>query len=140
MFVLDTNVISEIISERPDPAVLRWLGKRFDDEYRLTSITAAEMLYGVARMPEGRRKEEREAAIGMVIDVEYSDRILPFDVDAAIEYAGVLVARQRIGRPLTTADAMIAAIAASNGCALVTRNSRDFEGIGLDLVNPWEAT
>ncbi|SPK70547.1 VapC ribonuclease Y4jK (plasmid) [Cupriavidus taiwanensis] len=137
MIVLDTNVLSELMRAQAEPAVVDWLDRQTPDSLVITAVTVAELLYGIARLPDGRRKTGlREAALQM-LDEDFRDRVLPFDEDAAVHYAALVSQRERTGRPISMADAQIAAICRHHGASLATRNSKDFEGVGIALVNPW---
>jgi len=137
MIVLDTNVISEVI--KPDPAVevTSWLALERPAAVFTTAITQAELLYGIEIMPQGRRRSAFEAAITRILNEVLADRILPFDSDAAEAYSRMAAARRAMGRPISEADARIAAITLSRGASLATRNTRDFEHCGIKVVNPW---
>lgn len=137
MIVLDTNVISEVIRHTPAPEVISWLDSVATAEVMTTAITAAELLYGVARLPQGRRKLQFAAAVQGVLDEDFPGRVLSFDEHAAGHYAEVVAARDRLGRPMGVADAQIAAICHSVNAVLATRNIADFEETGLDLIDPW---
>lgn len=140
MIVLDTNVVSELMRPRPDEAVVRWVDDQPDGQVAITAVTAAELLYGAARLPAGLRQRTLvERVVGMLRD-DFADRILPFDADAAERYALVVVERERRGRPISAADAQIAAICSSHGAVLATRNGRDFDGIDVTVVDPWHST
>ncbi len=137
MIVLDTNVISEIFRPQPEPRVLAWL-ESLTDDVAITSITLAELLAVVRRLPEGRRKTDLEAAIQSAIQPYRDTRsLLAFDENAAAEYAEVFVLRERAGLPISTADAQIAAICRANRAVCATRNVKDFEATGVDVANPW---
>ncbi|MFP5020330.1 type II toxin-antitoxin system VapC family toxin [Pseudonocardia phyllosphaerae] len=134
MIVIDTNVVSEMMRDRPDPDVLAWV----DTAGRLytTAITLAEVEYGIARLPDGRRKDRlSETAARAFLD--FGDVILPFDARAAGQYAGIVSGREQSGRPMTMADAQIAAICVSREATLATRNTGDFEDTGVRVINPW---
>ena len=103
-----------------------------------TAITAAEMLYGVARLPGGRRKTELAAAVDGLLSDDFRDRVLAFDEQAARRYADIVTARERAGRLIGAADAQIAAICQATNAALATRNTDDFAGTGIELINPWK--
>lgn len=139
MIVLDTNVLSEILLPRPAPSVAAWLAAQSPASIFTTTITEAEVRYGIRLLPEGRRRRDLEAAIEPIFGTELAGRILPFDSAAAHAYAGLTVLRRRAGRSIGPFDAQIAGIALSRGCALATRNIADFEGTGLALVDPWSA-
>lgn len=139
MIILDTNVISELTRPSPDPGVISWLDSLPAQETAITAITAAELRYGVRRMPDGRRKLELSAAIDMLITADFRDRVEPFDVLAAEQYADVVTSRERAGRPVSTSDAQIAAICRVLNATLATRNTADFAGTGVHLIDPWQA-
>ncbi|MGO1727591.1 type II toxin-antitoxin system VapC family toxin [Glutamicibacter ardleyensis] len=137
MIVLDTNVISEIFRPEPETRVVDWLASLTGD-VAITSVTLAELLSGVRRLPEGRRKTTLAKSIEAVIGQYRGSRsVLPFDETAAECYADVLAAREGRGAPISTADAQIAAICLAHDATCATRNTKDFEHIGIDLINPW---
>lgn len=123
----------------PTPSVAAWIGDRDVEELYLTAVSEAELLYGVAIMPTGRRRNVLEAAMSRWLDLGFGDRILPFDSSAARAYAEIASGRRHAGRPIGEADCQIAAISRSRGAVLVTRNVRDFEDTGVDVVDPWSA-
>ena len=137
MIVLDTNVISELTKLAPDSRVVSWVDEFASDDVATTAITAAELLYGVARLPEWRRKRELGSAIAGLLRDDFEGRILAFDEKAARCYAEIVTRREWIGRPIGTADAEIAAICQAVEATLATRNTGDFEETGILLVNPW---
>lgn len=140
MIVLDTNVVSELMRAEADQRVIDWLDGQIAEGVFITSVTAAELLHGVERLPHGQRKARLAKAVGELLDIEFGGRILPFDALAAVEYARVLADRSAQGRPVSMADAMIAATAIAYGIdALATRNAPDFDGTGIDVVDPWTA-
>lgn len=139
MIVLDTNVLSEIMRAKPDPAVLAWLDAQPPDDLWLNSVVAAELLYGVARLPEGARKQQLALAVSAMLEQDFAGQILSFDLNAASVYAVMLAERERIGQSMAMADAQIAAICLSREAKLATRNTRHFEGFGLTLMNPWDS-
>ena len=139
MFVLDTSVVSEFMQERPHPLVLLWLDNRLERDLFVTAVTQAEVLTGIAIMPEGQRREGLAAAADRAFNGMFADRVLPFDRSAARAYARITAARRRAGRPISQADCQIAAIAVARGGTVVTRNVRDFEAIDITVVNPWES-
>jgi predicted nucleic acid-binding protein len=137
VILLDTNVLSEMVRPEPDQNVLDWLDALDAGQVATSAITVAELLYGVARLPEGRRKKQLAAAIGELIDQDLAGRVHPFDKSAAQHYAQLVDERERAGTPISTADAQIAAICLTLGATLATRNTSDFEGTGVKLLNPW---
>ncbi len=136
MIVLDTNVISELARPTPSVQVLAWVDAQ--DGVAITATTAAELLHGVARLPDGARKSGLADAIREMLDGPLRDNVLAFDRDAASHYAEIVAAREAVGRPISIADAQIAAICRSRGATLGTRNVRDFESVGITVVNPWD--
>lgn len=138
MIVLDTNVLSEAMRPTPDPAFAAWLVAQPPATLWTTSVTEAEMRVGAALMPAGRRRDALVAVLDRFFGVLFTGRVLPFERGAAARYADVVAVRRRAGRPVQTADAMIAATALAAGATLLaTRNTRDFENLGLGLVDPW---
>ena len=138
MIVLDTNVVSERMRGDPSPAVLQWLSGNETTGLVITALTKAELMLGVGRMPRGRRQEKVLRMVAQVL-ADYHDSILAFDTRAAAEYARVKNDRDAMGRPISVFDAQIAAICASTGATLATRNTKDFDGLGLDVIDPWQA-
>lgn len=138
MIVIDTNLISELTRQAPALGVVSWLDSLMAAEVATTAITAAELLYGVARMPSGHRKTQLATAVHGLLSDDLQGRVLPFDEPAAQQYAGIVTGRERAGRPIGTADAQIAAICRATGATLATRNTDDFEDTGIELINPWK--
>ena len=137
MIVLDTNVVSELMRPHPAARVVDWVGRQAAFRLYLSSITEAELRYGVEVMPEGSRQTKlRDAVEGMVRE-DFAGRILPFESDAARAYALIAAARRATGRPISRADCQIAAIARSVGASVATRDTGGFEGCGIGVVNPW---
>jgi toxin FitB len=138
VIVLDTNVISELTRRAPAAGVVSWLDTMAATDVSTTAVTAAELRYGVARLPRGQRRAQLETAVDGLLSDDFGGRILPFDEHAAQRYAEIVVARERAGRPIGTADAQIAAICRAVNGTLATRNTPDFEGTGVELINPWK--
>lgn len=138
MIVLDTNVLSEMVRPIAASAVIEWLDVQPASDLATTAITAGEVFSGVALLPDGRRKARLTDEIAASL-ADLGGRIYPFNLDAAREYAEVVASRRRMGRPVEIADAQIAAICRSRGASLATRNVSDFEGVGVQVVNPWTA-
>lgn len=122
----------------PTPAVAAWIAERDAREMYLTAVSEAELRYGVAIMPVGRRRTALAASMARWFDVGFNERILSFDSRAARTYAEIAADRRRAGRPISESDCQIAAISRSRGAILVTRNVRDFEDTGVDVVDPWK--
>lgn len=138
MIVLDTNVISEIFRPSPEARVVEWLASLTGD-VAITSVTLAELLAGVRRLPDGRRKAELTRRIESALEPYRGSRaVLPFDDQAADRYADVLVARELAGAPISTADAQIAAICLTHDAICATQNTKDFADTGVDLLDPWQ--
>jgi predicted nucleic acid-binding protein len=137
MIVLDTNVLSEVIAPQPSARVLAWMLREPPFRLYTTSISEAELLYGVELLPNGRRQSALHVAIVKMLAEDFADRILPFDSDAAKDYPRIAASRRAMGRPISEADARIAAIVHSRGAALATRNAPDFEHCGIKVLNPW---
>jgi predicted nucleic acid-binding protein len=136
MFVLDTNALSAIMGSQPVPEVAAWVAAQPEALLFTSAVCPAEILAGIAILPDGRRRA-LEAAARAIFAEDFDGRILPFDQTAASLYAELFAARKQAGRPTATADMMIAAVARANGATMVTRNISDFEGCGLTLINPW---
>ncbi len=136
--VLDTNVISELARREPDPGVLSWLDSLEIADVSTTAVTAAELRYGVARLPDGQRKRELTVVIRGILTQDFNGRILPFDDRASVRYAEIVTGRERFGRPVGIADAQIAAICRDVDAVLATRNTADFEETGVELIDPWK--
>ncbi|AEH08156.1 MULTISPECIES: type II toxin-antitoxin system VapC family toxin [Protofrankia] len=140
MIALDTNVVSELMRARADPGVVAWIDSQPADEIYLTAVTMAELRYGVARLPEGRRRTDLTDRLQRAVEAGFTGRVLPFDDDAAAHYADIVVGREQQGLPIAMADAQIAAICRSHSADLATRNTKDFAHTGIDLIDPWQAT
>ena len=137
MIVLDTNVVSELMRGEPAAAVVDWVDRQPGNEVYLTAVTLAELLYGIARLPEGRRKTTLAGLVEEMVVEDFEHRVVSFDETAAAHYADIAVRRERTGRPISTADAQIAAICRSHDAVLATRNTSDFTDTGIVVVNPW---
>ena len=140
MLVLDTNVLAEAIRLEPEPAVAEWLTGQPEHDLFTTTVSLAEMAFGVALMPVGKRRAALEQAIEQIFGTVFADRLLAFDEAAARSYPAFAVARQRMGLRISVPDAQIVAIARSRGArGIVTRNVRDFRHCGIEVINPWVA-
>jgi toxin FitB len=139
VIVLDTNVVSELMRQTPEPGVVSWVDSFSAADVLVTAVTAAELMYGVARLPDGHRKRELHTKVEGLLTDDFRDQILPFDAPAATHYAEIVAGRERAGRPISMADAQIAAICRNWSAGLATRNVDDFADTGIDAVNPWDA-
>jgi toxin FitB len=138
MIVLDTNVISETMRTQPDLTVLEWLNRQVAETIYISSISVAELHFGIGALPAGRRKEELSRILSGVLAL-FAGRILSFDADAALIYAKLAVAARNSGKGFPTPDGYIAAIAKSRNFAIATRDHAPFEAVGLKVINPWQA-
>lgn len=138
MFVLDSNVLSEVMRERPEPAVLAWMDRQPATELFTAANCEAEIRFGIATLPGGRRREDLQRSADRAFRGFLRGRILPFDSEAAQRFAVLAADRRRAGHPMSINDAQIAAVAASHGATLATRNTRHFRDCGIEVINPWE--
>lgn len=138
MIILDTNVVSELMRPAPSPAVMAWVAAQPAALLCTTTITVAEVLYGLHLLPEGERRARLEAAATAMFEVDFAGRVFPFDSAAAVAYAGIAAERHQRGRPIAQFDAQIAAIARARSAAVATANVADFTGCGVKVVNPRE--
>lgn len=137
MIVLDTNVVSELMRATPAPTVLRWVDAQDPASLWIASVTVQELYYGIARLPAGKRQSRINELVTSMLDEDFAGQVAAYDGEAAA-IAGQLLARcEKTGRRMPLADAQIAAICLAHQATLATRNSRDFDGAGLDLINPW---
>ena len=137
--LLDTNVVSELIRKSPDPAVEEWAAGHPLEALFFSAVGEAELRYGAAILPSGRRRETLVSDIERMLRDAFENRVLPFDSEAARAYADIVSMRRSAGRPVAPADCQIAAIARSRNIAVATRNVRDFEDIDIEVVDPWVA-
>ncbi|QIB32929.1 type II toxin-antitoxin system VapC family toxin [Ancylobacter pratisalsi] len=136
MILLDTNVISEAMKPVPDDAVRAWLDEQVAETLYLSSVTIAELLFGIGALPAGKRKDKLTEALGGAMEL-FTDRVLPFDVAAARRYADLAVKARAAGKGFPTPDGYIAAIADSRGFAVATRDTSAFDAAGVAVINPW---
>jgi predicted nucleic acid-binding protein len=138
MFMLDTNVLSAIMGSRPVPEVAAWVAAQPEELLFTASVCQAEVLAGIEILPDGHRRRTLEVAAQGIFADDFDGRVLPFDENAAKAYAVIFAARKRAGRTTATTDLMIAAISRAQGATMVTRNTAEFEGCGLSIINPWD--
>ena len=138
MILLDTNVVSEAMKPAPDEAVRAWLDEQAAETLFLSSVTIAELMFGIGALPDGKRKDRLTEALDGVMEL-FADRVLPFDVGAARQYAELAVKARAAGKGFPTPDGYIAAIAASKGFAVATRDTSAFDAAGVEVIDPWRA-
>ena len=138
MIVLDTNVISEAMKPQANPTVRAWLNEQVAETLYLTSVTLAEMLFGIGVLPAGRRRNTLTRALDGLLEL-FGDRVLPFDTDSARHYTALAVAARNAGRGFPTPDGYIAAIAASRGFIVAARETSPYEAGGLRVIDPWQS-
>lgn len=138
MIILDTNVISELLRPAPAEQVVAWLAAQDGEAVYFTAVGEAELRHGVAMLPAGRRRNSLSLAIDEILEEDFRDRILPFDRAAALAYGEVATERRAAGRPISQFDCQIAAIGRAYNAAVATRNTRDYEGCGIEVVDPWQ--
>ena len=139
MIVLDTNIISELLRPAPNKQVEAWLSAQDGENVYFTTVGEAELQYGLALLPAGKRRNALSKAVEEILDEDFQDRILAFDRAAARAYAVIAAARRAAGRPISQFDCQIAAITRTNEAILATRNTGDFEGCGIRLIDPWNS-
>jgi toxin FitB len=139
MIVLDTNVLSEALRPVPESSVLDWLANQPRASLFITTVTRGEILYGIRLLADGKRRHGLWDAARKIFDADFADQVLSFDGDAADMYADIAASRRTAGKPISQFDAMIVAMARSRGASLATRNVKDFEECGVDVINPWTA-
>jgi toxin FitB len=137
MIVLDTNIVSELLRPAPASSVEAWLAVRDGATVYFTAVGEAELRLGVAILPAGRRRTALAQAIDEMLEEDFRHRILPFDRAAARAYAAIAADRRAAGRPISQFDCQIAAIARAHEAALATRNTSDYEGCGIEVIDPW---
>src|SRR5271154_1404576 len=137
MIILDTNVFSELMRPTPAPRVVAWVAEQPATELFTTSITEAEIFYGIELLTRGKRREALLAAADAMFAEDLAGRVCGFESDAARAYSRIAARRRALGRPISHADAQIAAIVQVRGATLATRNVTDFENCGVDAVDPW---
>jgi predicted nucleic acid-binding protein len=139
VILLDTNVISEPLRTNGDPKVAAWIDAQVLETLYLSTISLAELRYGIAALPDGKRKESLRASLNQRVLPMFNSRILGFDMESSDAYAVLRVRARSAGKGIGTADAYIAAIAAARGFTVATRDTSPFEAAGVPVINPWEA-
>ena len=139
MILVDTNVVSELWRVAPDPGVLSWVDAQAMETLHLSAITVAELRFGVASMPEGRRRSIYQDRLEREVLPAFTGRVLPFDLDASQAYATLMARARREGKAISTADGYIAATAASRALMVATRDVAPFQAAGVKVINPWDA-
>ncbi len=137
MILVDTNVVSETMRTAPEPKVVDWLDSQAAETLYLSTVSLAELLYGIAVLPDGRRKVALGLGLMEKATLLFGERVLPFDVAAARTYATVVSRARQAGRPIGVADGQIAAIAAAHRLAIATRDRAPFEAAGIEVIDPW---
>lgn len=136
MIIVDTKVLSEIMKPQPDDEVSNWFANSISDDLAMTAISVMEITYGVSRMPEGRRREVTYEC-WLSVQGSWEGAFLPFGMPESLIAGKVMAARATAGRPIAYADAQIAGTCLVHHATLATRNTKDFEGLGITLINPW---
>ncbi|MCF6194586.1 MAG: type II toxin-antitoxin system VapC family toxin [Kangiellaceae bacterium] len=138
MIILDTNIVSEFMTSPPQASVLSWLNEQDVAALFITSISIAEIKYGLSILPIGKRRLALESAFTSFVDMAFQERVLPFDQIAAYAYGDILANQRQTGKPMSCFDGQIASIARVFGYALATRNIKDFSNCEIELINPFE--
>ena len=137
MIIIDTNVVSELVSKNPHPRFVLWFDRHVGYDLFLTATIVGELVRGVAILPDGKRKRDLTVSVMEMILQDFAQFVVPFDRLAAYEWGELVADQQLRGRTLSFADSQIAAVCLAQGASLATRNTSDFEGLGLDLIDPW---
>ena len=137
MIILDTNVVSEAMKPEPNPVVRAWLNDQAAETLYLSSVTLAELLFGIAALPSGKRKDMLALTLEGLMGL-FKDRVLPFDVEAARHYADLAIVAKVSGRGFPTPDGYIAVIAASRGFIVASRDTAPYEAARVTVINPWQ--
>jgi predicted nucleic acid-binding protein len=138
VIVLDTNVVSEPMKPKREERVLEWLDKQASETLYLTTVSFAELLAGVAILPDGKRKSGLESGLTALIEHIFGPRILAFDYAAAERYAQIVARMQTAGAGISVADCQIASIALAHGFVVATRDAEPFHAAGVQVINPWK--
>ena len=140
MIVLDTNVLSDLMRPKPSPRVVAWAARQAATELFTTSITEAEIFYGIELLVRGKRREELLAAAEAMFAEDLAGRVVGFESDAARVFSRIAARRRALGKPISHADTQIAAIAHVRKAKLATRNVADFRDCDIDVVDPWNGS
>lgn len=138
MILIDTNVISELWKAEPNPDVLVWLDAQAVETLHLSAITVAELRFGLATMPPGKRRSIYQDRLEREVLPAFAGRVLPFDLDASQTYANLMARAKAEGRAIGKADGYIAATAAARALMVATRDVAPFQAAGLNVINPWQ--
>ena len=138
MLILDTNVLSELMRKAPNPSVCEWIATIPETAVFTTTLTQAEILYGIKILDDGKRKNQLLHAADAMFEEDFSGKLLSFDTQAAHAFANICSTRKKLGRPISQIDAQIAAITLSRKASLVTRNVNDFQNCEIPIINPFE--
>jgi predicted nucleic acid-binding protein len=138
MIILDTNVLSELMKTSPDSAVVAWVADHPATELFTTSITEAEIFFGIELLSKGRRRDALLSAAQKLFETELAGRVFGFESDAARAFSRIAAHRRSIGRPISQADAQIAAITQVRRARLATRDAADFADCGVEVIDPWK--
>ena len=137
MIIIDTNIVSEFMTSQPDDSVLQWMNNQLANQLYLTTITIAEITYGLGIMPDGKRQKFLSESFAVFLKKGFTSRILSFDLSSAKLYGEIMSRRKIIGRPMSSFDGQIASIAKSTGFSIATRNVKDFKSVNIELINPF---
>lgn len=137
MILLDTNIVSELWKPQPEPRVLAWLDAQALETLYLSTITMAELRFGIAAMPQSKRQAVLHERLETEVLPLFSGRILAFDLDASKSYASLMADARRAGKSIGLADGLIAAIAYSHGLFVATRDISPFQACNVKTINPW---
>lgn len=138
-YLLDTNVISELVAKDPNGRVIRWLDQLDPASIYLSVITIGELRKGIEKLSDSSRKDELQSWLTDELLIRFRDRILVLDLEVMLVWGELVGRLERIGRPLGAIDSLIAALALAHSCLLVTRNEADFKDTGLNITNPWKS-
>ncbi len=139
MILVDTNVVSETMRRAPDARVIEWFDAQSPGSVYLSAVSLAELLFGIALLPDGRRKQALDAGLGDRLAALFGENVLPFDSEAARAYARIVAEARQAGVAIGVADGQIAATAAANNLVIASRDTAPFRAAGLAVIDPWTA-